>query len=153
MTTHIDETGMFVIRGRLAPEAGEVLVKALDAASEKLYGKEQSGGANAGDAEATTSDVSAEAPPDAVAAGSSVRQGTPTCPAEAPAETGAAGSEGRPNAKRAWIGASNVPVSAETARRIACDAGKVRMTHRNGEILSVGREVLGRFRARGKAPL
>ena len=31
-------------------------------------------------------------------------------------------------------------VSAETARRIACDAGKVRMTHRNGEILSVGRK-------------
>ena len=33
----IDENGMFVIRGRLAPEVGEVLTKALDAASEKLY--------------------------------------------------------------------------------------------------------------------
>ncbi len=36
-STHIDENGMFVIRGRLAPEVGEVLTKALDAASEKLY--------------------------------------------------------------------------------------------------------------------
>ncbi len=32
VTTHIDENGMFVIRGRLAPEAGELLMKALDAA-------------------------------------------------------------------------------------------------------------------------
>ena len=37
VTTHIDENGMFVIRGRLAPEAGEVLMKALDAAGEKLF--------------------------------------------------------------------------------------------------------------------
>ena len=37
VATHIDENGMFVIRGRLAPEVGEVLMKALDAASEKLY--------------------------------------------------------------------------------------------------------------------
>ena len=29
LTTHVDENGMFVIRGRLAPEAGEVLMKAL----------------------------------------------------------------------------------------------------------------------------
>ena len=36
-STHVDENGMFVIRGRLAPEVGEVLTKALDAASEKLY--------------------------------------------------------------------------------------------------------------------
>ena len=40
VTTHIDENGMFVIRGRLAPEAGEVLRKALDAAGEKLYGEQ-----------------------------------------------------------------------------------------------------------------
>ena len=40
----------------------------------------------------------------------------------------------------AWLGDAHVPVSAETARRIACDAGKVRMTHRNKEILSVGRK-------------
>ncbi len=40
----------------------------------------------------------------------------------------------------AWLGTSSVPVSAETVRRIACEAGRVRMTHRNGEILSVGRK-------------
>ncbi len=41
VTTHIDENGMFVIRGCLAPEAGEVLMKALDAASDKLYAEQQ----------------------------------------------------------------------------------------------------------------
>lgn len=41
VTTHVDENGMFVIRGRLAPEAGEVLMKALKAAGEKLYGEDQ----------------------------------------------------------------------------------------------------------------
>ncbi len=41
---------------------------------------------------------------------------------------------------RAWIGDSNTPVSAETARRIACDAGRVRMTHDSDRILSVGRK-------------
>ena len=40
----------------------------------------------------------------------------------------------------AWLGTSHVPVSAETARRIACDAGRVSMAHRNGQILSVGRK-------------
>ena len=40
----------------------------------------------------------------------------------------------------AWLGNSQVPVCAETARRIACDAGKVRITHRSGQILSVGRK-------------
>ncbi len=40
VSAHIDENGMFVIRGRLAPEAGEVLLKALDAAGEKLFDKD-----------------------------------------------------------------------------------------------------------------
>ena len=43
LTTHIDENDMFVIRGCLAPEAGEGLMKALDAASDKLYGEQQEG--------------------------------------------------------------------------------------------------------------
>ncbi len=40
VTTHVDENGMFVIRGRLAPEAGEVLMKALKAAGDKLYAEQ-----------------------------------------------------------------------------------------------------------------
>ncbi len=47
---------------------------------------------------------------------------------------------GLPATNRAWIGDSNTPVSAETARRIACDAGRVRMIHDSDRILSVGRK-------------
>ena len=48
LTTHVDENGMVVIRGRLAPEAGELLRKALDAAGEKLYALEQKDRPSAG---------------------------------------------------------------------------------------------------------
>ena len=180
VTTHIDENGMFVIRGRLAPEVGEVLVKALDAASEKLYdassdqmdnvdrpsvGKlradalglvaesalaggldprssgdryqvvvhlneaELEGGEEVPAASNPRPRVSAETPDTGVSARS------------APGERALEGvSAETPSRSGAWLGDSHVPVSAETARRIACDAGKVRMTHRNGEILSVGRK-------------
>ncbi|MCY3932709.1 MAG: DUF222 domain-containing protein [Acidobacteria bacterium] len=40
VSAHIDENGMFVIRGRLAPEAGEVLMKALAAGGERLFDKD-----------------------------------------------------------------------------------------------------------------
>lgn len=45
-----------------------------------------------------------------------------------------------PRPPGAWLGDSHVGVSAETARRVACDASTVRMTGNNGEILSVGRK-------------
>ena len=170
VTTHIDENGMFVIRGRLAPEAGEVLMKALKGASERLYAEQQedrppagkvradaltlvaesalNGGLDPGSSgdryqvvvhvneeelkssgEAPTtgclSCASAETPLADVSAETS-RKPEPTCGATAP--------------RGAWLGDSHVPVSAETARRIASDAGKVRMTHRSGQILSVGRK-------------
>ena len=170
VTTHIDENGMFVIHGRLAPEAGEVLMKALDAAGEKLFagqgedrppaGKVRAdaltlvaesaltGGLDPGSSgdryqvvvhvseeELTSSDeaptigcascASAETPVSDVSAERSRKPG-PACGATVP--------------RGAWLGDSNVPVSAETARRIASDAGKVRMTHRSGQILNVGRK-------------
>lgn len=180
VAAHIDENGMFVIRGRLAPEVGEVLVKALDAASEKLYDESRTGKDNAdrppagklradalglvaesalasgldsgssgdryqvvvhvneaelesdGETPAASNSkprVSAEAHRAAVPATSATRQGARSgVSAEAPSTNGA------------WLGHADIPVSAETARRIACDAGKVCMTHRNGEILSVGRK-------------
>ena len=163
VTTHIDENGMFVIRGCLAPEAGEVLMKALDAASDKLYAEQQEdkppvgkvradalalvaesalkGGLDPGSSgdryqvvvhvngeelraqESATADSRTHVPAGTSRAG--VPAGTPTFPGVV---------------NGAWLGTSNVPVSAETARRIACDAGKVPMIHRKGQILSVGRK-------------
>src|SRR3990167_7560894 len=53
-----DEDGMVVLRGRLAPEVGALLVQALAAAREALYQQ-----ARANDAGASPVDVSAETPP------------------------------------------------------------------------------------------
>ncbi|MCY4108957.1 MAG: DUF222 domain-containing protein [Chloroflexi bacterium] len=191
VTTHIDENGMFVIRGRLAPEAGEVLMKALKAAGEKLYAEQQEDRPPAGklraDALALVAESALKGGLDPGSSGdryqvvvhvseelsivetapgvgctSCVSTGTPTAhvpagtpPAHRP-EDGAATAEAehvsaetptslQPGSDQspprgAWLGDSHIPVSAETARRVACDAGKVRITHRAGQILSVGRK-------------
>ena len=170
VTTHIDENGMFVIRGRLAPEAGEVLMKALKAAGDKLFAEQQEDRPPAGKVRADALTLVAES---ALKGGldpgssgdryqvvvhvseeelrSSAEASAPGCTscasAEAFAPRASAETSGKPEAgteatapRGAWLGNSNVPVSAETARRIACDAGTVRMTHRSGQILSVGRK-------------
>ena len=186
LTTHIDENGMFVIRGRLAPEAGEVLVKALDAAGEKLYEKDDEdrppmgkqradalalvaasalkGGLDPGStgdryqvvvhvneeelrapaseaaggdcdcvsAEPSQAGVAAKAGRDRVSAetsGAGVSAEAPT-PQQTPDAAAAQSAFDRSTRNGAWLGTSHVPVSAETARRIACDAGRVQMTHR-----------------------
>ena len=282
VSTHIDENGMVVIRGRLAPEAGEVLMKALEAAGDKLFAEQEredrppvgkvradalalvaesalAGGLDSGtggdryQVVVHVNDRELEAPEPAatknrphVPAGTSrqpevqangaaevnghvpagtpgqpevqanraaevsdrVRAGTPRQP-EVQANGGAevnghvpagtsrqpevqanraaevsdrvpAGTSGQPEVRAngaagadghvpagtsgdparhsvaaepartesadcvhsagAWVGKSHVRVSAETARRIACDAGKVVMQHRSGQILSVGRK-------------
>ncbi|MDE2852288.1 MAG: DUF222 domain-containing protein [Acidobacteriota bacterium] len=192
VATHIDENGMFVIRGRLAPEAGEVVMKALKAASEKLYadcpedrpsaGKVRAdalalvaesalkgsldpgssgdryqvvvhaseeelrapeegpavGCASCASAEAQAADVSAETPPTRPQQHPAARTEAEHVPAET--STSLQPRRGRSSPRGAWLGDSHVPVSAETARRIACDGGKVRIAHRSGQILSVGRK-------------
>jgi hypothetical protein len=170
VTTHIDENGMFVIRGRLAPEAGEVLMKALDAAGDRLFAEQGEDRPPVGKARADAltlvaesalkngldpgssgdryqvvvhvSDEELKAPEEASAPGcascASAEAFAPRASAEA-SDKPESGSEATAP-RGAWLGDSNVPVSAETARRIACDAGKVRMTHRAGQILSVGRK-------------
>ncbi len=183
LTTHIDENGMFVIRGCLAPEAGEVLMKALDAASDKLYAEQQEdkppvgkvradalalvaesalkGGLDPGSSgdryqvvvhvngeelraqESATADSRTHVP----AGTSRGRVSAETLGARVSAETrgdrdtDAGETPAFPGVVNgAWLGTSHVPVSAETARRIACDAGRVSMAHRNGQVLSVGRK-------------
>ena len=159
VTTHIDENGMFVIRGRLAPEAGEVLMKALDAAGEKLFAEQGEDRPPAGKVRADALTLVAEsALKGGLDPGSSgdryqvvvhvseeeLRSSAAAatgCPACASAETPAPGVFAETSIPRgAWLGDSHVPVSAETARRIASDAGKVRMTHRSGQVLNVGRK-------------
>ena len=193
LSTHIDENGMFVIRGRLAAEAGEVLMKALDAAGERLYaGKGSDDGRDNAKTErppigkvraealALVAESALKAGLDSGSSGDRYQvvvhvnedelrapalgasclgadvpagtSGTPQCgsagakdghrhvPEETSASRSACADEADLPDAGAWLGDSHVPVSAETARRIACDAGRVTMTHKSGKILSVGRK-------------
>ena len=130
-----DEDGMVILRGRLAPEVGAVLVQALAAARESLYQQ-----ARAKDAGASPADVSAETPPvaqqqaDALAllAETALHHGIdPGAPAEryqvvihVDAPTLA-----DPDQPGQSILEDGTHVSAETSRRLACEASRVVMQH------------------------
>jgi Domain of unknown function (DUF222)/HNH endonuclease len=135
---------MVVIRGRLEPEAGAVLMKALEAARETLYRHTRP------QTFANPVDVSAETPyhehqqADALAlvAETALRQGLdPGAPGEryqvvvhvdAPvlADAEAPGQSVLEGGAR---------VSAETSQRLACDASRVVMQHdRTGRVMEVG---------------
>src|SRR5438094_5620032 len=131
-----DEDGMVVIRGRLAPEVGAVLVQALAAAREALYQQRRASVS----AETHSPDVAAEPPTmaqqqaDALAlvAETALHHGIdPGAPGEryqvvvhvdAPALAD-------PDAPGQSVLADGTHVSAETSRRLACDASRVVMRH------------------------
>ena len=140
-----DEDGMVTLRGRLAPEVGAVLMQALAAAREALYQQ-----ARGKDAEASTADVSAETPPmaqqqaDALAllAETALHHGIdPGAPGEryqvvVHVDAPALADPDQPGQSVLEDGAH---VSAETSRRLACDASRVVMQHgRDGRVLEVG---------------
>jgi hypothetical protein len=130
-----DEDGMVTLRGRLEPEVGAVLMQALAAAREALYQH-----ARGMDADVTTADVSAETPPwaqqqaDALAllAETALHHGIdPGAPGEryqvvvhvdAPVLAD-------PDEPGQSVLEDGTHVSAETSRRLACDASRVVMRH------------------------
>jgi hypothetical protein len=142
-----DEDGMVVVRGRLAPEAGAVLLQALAAAREMLYQQRR---------QTFVNDVSAETPAleqqqpafeqqqaDALTllAESALHHGIdPGAPGEryqvvvhvdAPVLAD-------PDAPGQSVLEDGVRVSAETSRRLACDASRVVMQHgRDGRVVEV----------------
>src|SRR5205809_6537048 len=128
-----DENGMVVLRGRLAPEVGAVLVQALAAAREAL---------NQGDvpAEAPTM-AQQQADALALVAETALRHGI---------DPGASGERYQvvvhvdapaladPDQPGQSVLADGTHVSAETSRRLACDASRVVMRHgRDGRVVEV----------------
>ena len=142
-----DEDGMVVVRGRLAPEVGAVLMQALAAARETLYEQARRASANPGDVSAETSSF-VETPleqqqADALAliAESALHHGLdPGAPGEryqvvvhvdAPVLAD-------PDAPGQSVLEDGVHVSAETSQRLACDASRVVMQHdRSGRVVEV----------------
>ena len=142
-----DEDGMVVLRGRLAPEVGALLVQALAAAREALYQQRRASDVSA---ETSLGGVSAETPPlaqqqaDALAlvAETALHRGIdPGAPGEryqvvvhvdAPALAD-------PEAPGQSVLEDGTRVSAETSRRLGCDASRVVMRHApDGQVVEVG---------------
>ena len=142
---HQDEDGTLVIRGRLAPEVGALLMRALDAARETLYQRTRHG-----DAAPAAPDPAMEPPAraqqqaDALAllAETALHQGLdPGTSAEryqvvVHVDAAALADPEQPGQSALEEG---IHVSAETSRRLACDASRVVMRHDpEGRLVEVG---------------
>ena len=142
----MDDDGMMVIRGRLTPEIGAVVQRALEAAADRLYRESSASPSGRTLAEEVTSGqrrsdalgLLAEA---ALAAdfdrGSSADRYQVVLHVDAPID--APGPVAFDGALEVDDGA--MYVSAEMSRRLACDASVVVMRHAsNGAVLDVGRK-------------
>lgn len=155
---HVDEDGMTVVRGRLGREAGAVLMRALETASDLLYDQEHERAKAAADgvpAAQRRADAMGRVAEAALSGG--LDKGTRGdryqvvvhVDAEVLAEDETrepgeskdvpAGTSGRLlRTGQSLLEGESVP--AGTSRRIACDASKLVMTHdKEGRILDVGR--------------
>ena len=179
LRTWVDDDGMVVVRGRLTPEVGAVLRRALEAACDQARGKDVAGpesGAGMGADEAagvlapsfaqrqadamgviaecalaggldrgTAGDryqVVVHVDADALVEEPDVPAGTPAAVHTTPRRPAAGQEMCAPSApsQAALDEAGGIHVSAETARRLVCDAATVKMRHGpDGEILDVGR--------------
>ncbi len=133
-----DEDGMVVLRGQLTPEVGALLVQALAAARETLYQQRRA------------SDVSAETPTMAQQQADALALLAETA-LHAGIDPGAPGERYQvvvhvdapvladPDAPGQSVLEDGTHVSAETSRRLACDASRVVMRHApDGQIVEVG---------------
>ena len=153
LRTWVDDDGMVVVQARLSAEVGAVLVKALDAAAQELFGAAKLGPAQRRDAAGDTTAEQRRADAlglvaesalagalDAgtrgdryqvvvhVTGGDLVNASGATAPADLPALA----------ITPPTLDGSGV--SAETCRRLACDGAVITMTHdAQGNVLDVGR--------------
>ncbi len=165
-----DEEGMYVVNGKLTPEVGLLLMRAIDGAGDHLFREEVKVlGRDLRDPEVTRQEAARRRADAlgllagralAVGFGPSAREDAPDpgngdapisgsqaeryqvvlhVDPEALETASNAGVDGEP-ADCCHLD-DGTRVSAETARRIACDAGLVRMSHdEEGQPLSVGRK-------------
>jgi hypothetical protein len=150
LTTWIDDDGMLVLRGRLTPEVGAVVQRALEAAADQLF-REAKAAPNAGgmtddvtwgqrraDALGRLAEVALAADLDAGTAGDRYQV---VLHVDAMAVAADAGAAEVPFDGALEVDDSAIHVSAETSRRLACDAAVVTMTHdADGTVLDVGRK-------------
>ncbi len=142
----IDADGTYVVRGRLEPEAGAVLMRAIEAATDALYRKEdpdarptsrqrRADAAGLVAERALAAGLGAEAEADAAEA---TQSGTRAERYQVTVHAEMSTLEEHGEGGRSEL--DGVRVSAETSRRMACDASLVQMLHREGQVVSVGRK-------------
>ena len=154
LTLWPDEDGMYVFRGRLDPEVGVMLMRAIEAASAALYrgsGKFTRRQCSE-DPELSGEQMRADAI--GLLAERALQGGGLECDGESigradrfqgvvhvDAETLAESTESAPSPLGGAMFENGVRVPAGTSRRIACDASRVVMTHgSDGSVLDVGRK-------------
>jgi hypothetical protein len=129
LTFYIDEDGSYVIRGRLDPETGAILERALEAAA-----TEPTEGATYPQRRVDALRHVAEV---ALAGGPRARNADRF---QVVVHVDAAALEQSSERGQSVLG-DGIRVSAETSRRIACDSTRVVMTHdAEGNVLDVGRK-------------
>jgi len=134
-----DPDGMYVVHGRLTPEVGAALQRAVEAASDALFAEEAKDQTEPHQRRADAIGLLAER---ALAAG--FGDDAPLSGSRAEryqvmlhVEAATLAEEGEPGQSELEDG---MRIAAETARRLACDASRVRVTHEaRGSILDVGR--------------
>ncbi len=149
LETWVDEDGMVVIRGRLSPEVGAVLRCALEAAADRLNreeraaatedaGVETSAGQRRADALGLVAESALAADMDPGAAAD--RYQVVVHVDEGVLVDGEDEKDGAPG-QAVLEGVDGLGVSAETSRRLSCDAATVVMRHgKAGRVLDVGRK-------------
>jgi hypothetical protein len=137
-----DEDGMVTVRGRLAPEVGALLVQALAAAREALYQRTRLSVGGSTDVPAETPTM-AQQQADALAllAETALHHGIdPSAPADRYQVVVHVDATvlADPDAPGQSVLEDGTHVSAETSRRLACDASRVVMRHgRDGRVVEV----------------
>ena len=156
LSTWVDDDGMVVVRGRLTPEVGAVVQRALEAAADRLF--RETIGAATGDAMAEEL-TPAQRRADALgllaesAMASNFDSGTAgdryqvVLHVNANDVADARSTSSTPSASPAAMDGvvevdhGAVYVSTETSQRLSCDASLVQMRHdAEGEVLDVGRK-------------
>ena len=136
LDTWVDEDGMLVVRGRLSPEVGAVVQRALEAAADQLYHEsedkaEVSAGQRRADALGLVAESALTADLDRGSAGDRY-QVVVHVDADVLRDDAGKGQSALED---------GIYVPAGTSRRIACDASKVVMRHgSDGAVLDVGRK-------------
>ena len=141
-----DEEGMVVVRGRLTPEIGALLMRAVEAASDSLYREKSIEGVSA----ETSGEDSARRRADALglvaerALAAGFGDETPVSGTRAERYQVLLHVDVDTLSAEGGLGQSELEdgtrVSAETSRRVACDGAVVRIGHApDGSVLDVGR--------------